>query len=128
MHVFDIKQVLEFVENIPLNAEKLIHKFWPGPLTLVLKSNNKIPKEVTAGLDTVAVRMPSHKIALELIRNANVPIVAPSANLSGKPSPTMAEHVIEDLKDKIDIIIDGGNVNIGLESTVIDMTKKFQLY
>jgi L-threonylcarbamoyladenylate synthase len=124
VHVHSKEQVIDLVKEIPKKAEKLINAFWPGPLTLILKSNGTIPKEVTAGLSTVAVRMPNHKIALELIKNANVPIVAPSANLSGKPSPTIAEHVIEDLKGKIDVIIDGGSVNIGLESTVIDLTKK----
>ena len=124
VHVHSKEQVMDFVKEIPETAEKLINEFWPGPLTFVLNSNGKIPSEVTAGLKTVAVRMPKNKIALELIKCADVPIVAPSANLSGKPSPTIAEHVIEDLNGKIDVIIDGGSVNIGLESTVIDLTKK----
>ncbi|MFO8019031.1 MAG: L-threonylcarbamoyladenylate synthase [Promethearchaeia archaeon] len=108
--------------NIPQDAELLIKNFWPGPLTLILKKSSIIPKIVNAGLETVAIRMPSNKIALSLIKEANVPISAPSANISTRPSPTSADHVINDLGEKVDLIIDGGETNIGVESSVIDLT------
>lgn len=123
LHISSKKQVSELVKEVPLNAKKLMNKFWPGPLTIILEKSDIVPKEVTAGLSTVAIRMPDNRIALELIKEAKVPIAAPSANSSGHPSPTEGAHVIEDLKDKIDIIIDGGRVNIGLESTVLDLTQ-----
>ncbi|TDX59157.1 L-threonylcarbamoyladenylate synthase [Orenia marismortui] len=110
-------------KELSVLAKKLINKFWPGPLTIVLSKDNKIPEITTGGLETVAIRMPNHPIALKLIEEAGVPIAAPSANLSGKPSPTLAEHVIEDLAGTIDGIIDGGQTGVGLESTVIDMSK-----
>jgi L-threonylcarbamoyladenylate synthase len=103
-------------------VEKLIERFWPGPLTLVVKRNPLVASEVSAGLETVAVRMPRNRIALELIRKARTPIAAPSANLSGRPSPTRAEHVLADLGGRIDMVLDGGTTNIGIESTVLDMT------
>ena len=96
--------------------------FWPGPMTLIFEKSDLVPKETTGGLDTVAIRMPSHPVAQELIRKAGLPIAAPSANLSGHPSPTRASHVEEDLSGRIDMIIDGGEVAIGLESTIIDVT------
>ena len=122
LHVHSILQVKELVEEIPEIAQRCMEKFWPGPLTILFKKNSKIPNIITAGLDTVAIRMPKNNIALELIRLANVPIAAPSANISGKPSPTSADHVKEDLSGKIDMIIDGGNTGIGLESTVLDLS------
>lgn len=124
VHISDISQIDQLSEKIPKKAEKLIAKFWPGPLTIVLKKKKKVPLIVTAGLDSVAIRMPSNKIALELIKQSKTPIVAPSANLSGKPSPTTANHVKEDLFEKVDCIIDGGSCKIGIESTVIDFTSK----
>jgi L-threonylcarbamoyladenylate synthase len=123
-HICNEQQLLSLVKRVPNNARSLMDCFWPGPLTIILKKKKSVPDEVTAGLSSVAVRMPKNKIALELIKTANVPIVAPSANISGKPSPTNVKHVIDDLDDKIDCIIDGGNVDIGLESTVIDLTQK----
>jgi len=108
--------------GLTTDAKKLVDKFWPGPLTIVLKKKRIVPKIISAGLDTVAIRMPESKIAFELIRKAGVPIAAPSANLSGRPSPTIAQHVINDLNSRVDVIIDGGNAKIGVESTVIDMT------
>jgi len=104
-------------------VNKLIKKFWPGPLTIVLKKKGIVPDNVTAGLDSIAIRMPKNKIALALIKRAG-PIAAPSANLSGKPSTTSAKHVIHDMSGRIDAIIDGGRTKIGVESTVIDITKK----
>lgn len=124
LHISNINQLSSLVEKIPKNAEKLIKKFWPGPLTIILKKSKKVPEIITAGLDSVAVRMPKNKIALELIKSSGCPLAAPSANLSGKPSPTIAEHVIEDLNTKIDAIIDGRKTDIGLESTVIDLTQE----
>jgi len=103
-------------------AEKLIEEFFPGPLTLVMEKREVVPDVTTAGLKMVAVRMPDHRIALKLIELAGVPVSAPSANKSGKPSPTKAEHVIEDFSDEIDCVVDGGKTEIGLESTVVDTT------
>lgn len=123
LHVNSIEMLRTLVVEIPDKALKLIDAFWPGPLTILFKKNNIVPEVITAGLDTVAIRMPSHKIALELIGASNTPIAAPSANTSGRPSPTRAEHVIEDMNGKIPFIIDGGETGIGLESTVIDLTE-----
>ena len=123
LHVNSIEMLRTLVVEIPDKALKLIDAFWPGPLTILFKKNNIVPEVITAGLDTVAIRMPSHKIALELIGASNTPIAAPSANTSGRPSPTRAEHVVEDMNGKIPLIIDGGETGIGLESTVIDLTE-----
>ncbi|ADC65025.1 Sua5/YciO/YrdC/YwlC family protein [Ferroglobus placidus DSM 10642] len=120
VHVSSVDQIYEIAQPNEI-AKKLIDAFFPGPLTLVMK-NKKVPKITTAGLDTVAVRMPDHKVALKLIELSETPIAAPSANKSGKPSPTKAEHVLEDLGNLVDVIIDGGETKIGLESTVVDTT------
>lgn len=122
VHISDSKDLDKLTTKRPEVCDKLIRSFWPGPLTLVMPRSPAIPDAVTAGLDTVAVRMPSHPIALALIRETGLPIAAPSANSSGKPSPTCARHVIEDLEGKVDAIIDGGCVAVGLESTVLDIT------
>ncbi|HOJ10056.1 MAG TPA: L-threonylcarbamoyladenylate synthase [Clostridiales bacterium] len=122
VHIADIAALEELAVEPPSVWQKLAGKFWPGPLTLIFKKSPVIPSEITAGLDTVAVRMPAHPIALALIEESSLPIAAPSANSSGRPSPTLASHVIEDLDGKIDLIIDGGSANIGLESTVLDIT------
>lgn len=124
VHIYSIDQLYELTEKIPAKALKLAEHFWPGPLTMVLKKSSKVPNAVTAGLDTVAIRMPSHKVAMLLCKEAKLPIAAPSANLSGKPSPTNANHVVEDFMGKIACIIDAGSTNIGLESTVVDLTSK----
>lgn len=123
IHVAD-KNIENYVEYIPAGAKLLMDTFWPGPLTIIMKKSMIIPDIITAGLDSVAVRMPSNKIASELIRLCGVPVAAPSANLSGRPSPTDIKHVIDDLTGRVDIIIGGGKTNVGLESTVIDMTGK----
>ncbi len=99
-----------------------MNQFWPGPLTLVFKRSLKIPNVTVAGLDTIAIRMPKHPVALALIKQSLRPIAAPSANLAGKPSPTTAQHVYEDLNGRIDVILDGGATEIGVESTVVDLT------
>ena len=124
VHISDFKDIEPLVKEIPCEARLLAEKFWPGPLTMILCKSDMVPKETTGGLDTVAIRMPSHPIASMLIREAGVPIAAPSANASGRPSTTKAEHVIEDLYGKIDMIIDGGSSDIGLESTIVDLTVK----
>lgn len=121
IHVASL-DIEDYVLEIPEKARVLMEKFWPGPLTIILKKSQLIPDIITAGLDSVAVRMPSNNIARELIRLSKVPIAAPSANLSGRPSPTDVKHVIEDLMGKVDVILGGGRTNVGLESTVIDMT------
>ncbi|HWR25822.1 MAG TPA: L-threonylcarbamoyladenylate synthase [Methanosarcina sp.] len=115
----DLKKI---AKNVPENALKLMDVFWPGPLTIVLEKKDSVPDITSGNLQSIGVRMPDHKIPLELIKRAGTPLAAPSANLSGKPSPTLAAHVISDLTGRIDAIIDGGKAAIGLESTVIDMT------
>jgi L-threonylcarbamoyladenylate synthase len=122
VHVADTSSVDELVQHIPPNAPALMDRFWPGPLTMIMNKSNIVPQIITAGLNTVAVRIPSHPVALALIREAGLPIAAPSANKSGRPSPTSAKHVIHDLSGKIDVIIDGGFTKVGLESTVLDIT------
>lgn len=122
VHVADIGKLDELAEEIPESAGKLVSVFWPGPLTIIFKKSKRVPSGTTGGLDTVAIRMPEHPIARELIRVSGVNIAAPSANISGKPSPTCGEHVIEDMDGKIDMIIDGGEVGMGLESTIVDVT------
>jgi L-threonylcarbamoyladenylate synthase len=122
VHVADRDGVYLLASEVPRAAEELISRFWPGPLTLVLKRTELVPAVTCGGLETVAVRMPAHPVALELIREAGVPIAAPSANVSGSPSPTSAEHVLRDLGGKIEMVLDGGPAEIGVESTVIDMT------
>ncbi len=122
VHIWDISEVDRLVSFISEDATKLMRAFWPGPLTLVMKKSSIVPDIITGGLDTVAIRIPCHPIARQLIKASGVPISAPSANISGKPSPTLARHVIADLLGKVDVIIDGGACKIGVESTVIDMT------
>lgn len=122
VHIADLDALDRIVEDIPQAAVRLAEKFWPGPLTMIFDKSEAVPYGTTGGLDTVAVRMPSNVIARELIRAAGGYVSAPSANTSGRPSPTAAEHVREDLDGKIDMILDGGNVDIGLESTIVDMT------
>ena len=122
VHIADMKSLYDVAQNISQKALDLAEAYWPGPMTMIFQKTDKVPLSTTGGLNTVAVRMPSHPIAKELIRQSGVYVAAPSANTSGRPSPTRAEHVIEDLQGKIDMIIDGGHVGIGLESTIVDMT------
>jgi len=121
-HIASIDDLPKLAAKIPEAGRKLAEKYWPGPLTLVFPKKEIVPYGTTGGLDTVAVRMPSDPIATRLIRLAGVPVAAPSANTSGRPSPTRAEHVIEDLNGKIEMIIDGGEVGIGVESTIVDVS------
>ncbi len=121
VHVSGKKDVYRLAGEIPKAAENLMAKFWPGPLTLVLKRSRLVPDITVVGLDTIAIRMPKNKVALALLKESGTPIAAPSANLAGKPSPTTAQHVIEDLAGRIDIILDAGPTEIGVESTVINM-------
>ena len=123
VHIADIKDLAKITTEIPEGARILAEKYWPGPLTMILPKADRVPKETTGGLDSVAVRFPSDRIAQELIKAAGGFVAAPSANTSGRPSPTMAEHVEEDLGDAIEMIIDGGQVGIGLESTIVDFTE-----
>ncbi|MZP30756.1 threonylcarbamoyl-AMP synthase [Heliobacterium undosum] len=122
VHIADIDEVARLAVDFPERARRLAERFWPGPLTLVLPASQQVPPVVTAGLATVAVRMPSHPVARALIREAGTPVAAPSANRSGRPSPTLAAHVCEDLWGRIDGIVDGGACDFGLESTVVDAT------
>ncbi|MBA3044359.1 threonylcarbamoyl-AMP synthase, partial [archaeon] len=125
VHIDDRKEIYRLAESVSKKVEKLINKFWPDPLTLLLKKSKIVPYAVTGGLDTVAIRMPAHPVALALIKESETPIAAPSANLAGRPSPTAAEHVLEDLSGRIDAVIDGGKTRVGVESTILDMTGKY---
>ncbi len=122
IHIADFTSLERIVREIPPQARALADAFWPGPLTMILPKSEAVPLETTGGLDTVAVRMPDHPVALALIRESGGYIAAPSANMSGRPSPTRAEHVLKDLDGRIPLILDGGPVGIGIESTIVDLT------
>lgn len=122
VHIADTAAVYELAAEVPDTCKQVMEAFWPGPLTIVLPKKPIVPDGTTGGLDTVAIRMPSHPAALELIKKSGVYIAAPSANTSGRPSPTRASHVVEDMDGRIDMIIDGGEVGIGIESTILDLT------
>jgi L-threonylcarbamoyladenylate synthase len=121
VHVAGIDDALELVVSLPDDARRLAERFWPGPLTLVLEKRSLVPDIVTAGQSTVAVRVPAHPIALELLMRSQIPIAAPSANRFGSVSPTRAEHVEEQLGDAVDVILDGGPCSVGVESTIISL-------
>lgn len=121
LHVADF-EMAEKIGEINPSARLIMEKFWPGPVTVIVKKKDIVPAEVTAGLDTVAIRMPENEIARALIAAAGVPVAAPSANLSGKPSPTAFRHAFDDMNGRVDMIIDGGDCDIGIESTVVDTT------
>lgn len=121
VHISDLSQINDLVTEFSPKAQALADAFWSGPLTIIMPCSDKVPTQVTAGLNTVAVRFPSHKTAQQIISSAGVPLAAPSANLSGSPSPTSAKYVYNDLKGKIPVIIDGGECQVGLESTVITL-------
>jgi len=122
VHIYSIEQLSEITNGINTIARKAMEAFWPGPLTLIMEKSQNVPDAVTAGLNTVGVRMPKNDVAIALLKAAGVPIAAPSANTSGKPSPTKAEHVIFDMDGKVDVILDGGPCDVGLESTILDTT------
>lgn len=122
IHIAEMQALDKIVTEIPPKAKKLADKFWPGPLTMIFNKSDMVPLGTTGGLNTVAVRMPEHKLALELIKASGGYIAAPSANTSGRPSPTKASHVEADMSGKIDMIIDGGMVGIGIESTIVDVS------
>ncbi|EFM64578.1 Sua5/YciO/YrdC/YwlC family protein [Peptostreptococcus stomatis DSM 17678] len=122
VHIADKEDVYGLVENIDDRAKLLMDKFWPGPLTIVFKKKDIIPDRTSGGLDTVAIRMPSDQVARDLIRQAGVPIAAPSANISGRPSPTKPEHIIRDMDGRVDGILVGGPCNYGVESTIVDLS------
>ena len=122
VHIYRFEDIHKITKEVPEEARKIADAFWPGPLTMILPKSDAVPYETTGGLDTVAIRMPSHPAAQKLIKYSGGYIAAPSANTSGKPSPTVAKYVEEDMMGRIDAIIDGGEVGIGLESTIIDLT------
>ena len=122
VHIYRFEDIYKITKEVPEEARKIADAFWPGPLTMILPKSDAVPYETTGGLDTVAIRMPSHPAAQKLIKYSGGYIAAPSANTSGKPSPTVAKYVEEDMMGRIDAIIDGGEVGIGLESTIIDLT------
>lgn len=124
VHIADFSDLEKIVKEIPPQARLLADAFWPGPLTMIMWKKPEVPYATTGGLETVAVRMPNHPVALDLIRRSGTLIAAPSANTSGRPSPTEAAHVAEDLSGRIAMILDGGPVGIGIESTIIDLTEK----
>lgn len=127
VHISKWEDLVYIAKDVPPEAKMLSDAFWPGPLTMIVNKNEKVPYETTGGMDTVAVRMPSHPVALELIRRSGCLVAAPSANTSGRPSPTKAEHVAEDLNGRIPMILDGGEVGIGIESTIIDLTEEIPM-
>lgn len=124
VHIADFSQLRNIVAEVPQEAEKLAKAFWPGPLTMILRKNDVVPYETTGGLDTVAIRMPSHPVARAFLQDSGCMIAAPSANTSGRPSPTTAQHVWGDLHGKIEILLDGGPVGIGIESTIVDLSEE----
>ena len=121
VHISEFSQIYRLVKEVPDSAKRLAEKFWPGPLTMILQKSDLIPNEVSAGLPTVAIRFPSHPVARKVISAAGVPLAAPSANTSGKPSPTQASRVMEDMDGKIEAVLDGGPCSVGVESTVITL-------
>ena len=127
VHIHNKDLIYDLSKDIDDKAKKVIDKFWPGPLTVILKKNDKVPKTTTGGLDTVAIRMPKNDIALELLRECNLPIAAPSANISGKPSPTNGKHVVDSMNGRVAGIIIGDDCDYGLESTVVDFTEEIPM-
>ena len=122
LHIGDVSQLEGIVKDIPPKAKLIMDKYWPGPITIIFRKKDIVPDSVSGKMGTVAIRFPSNEVAQMLIKEANIPVAAPSANTSGKPSPTKAEHVYNDMNGKIDMIIDGGSCDVGLESTIVDAT------
>lgn len=127
VHIYDKKQVDELAKDISKKANIIMDKFWPGPITIILKKKDIVPSITSGGLDTVGIRMPSNPIAQELLRQTNLPIAAPSANISGRPSPTKGKHVYDEMNNRVDGIILGGDCTFGLESTVLDCTENIPI-
>ena len=124
LHVSEPAEMERFAHDIPPEAYTLAEKFWPGPLTMILPARDIVPRRTTGGLDTVGIRCPASQVTRDIIRLAGVPIAAPSANVSGKPSTTTAEHVLHDHDGRIDAVVDGGHCSVGVESTIIDLTER----
>ena len=124
LHISEVSWLERYCKDIPFTAYKLAQAYWPGPMTMILKHRDLVPDAVTAGLDTVGMRCPAHRLCRDIIAAAGVPVAAPSGNTSGKPSPTTAQHMLEDMDGKIDAIVDGGPCAVGVESTIIDLTCK----
>ena len=122
LHIPEASWLERYCRNIPDSAYRLAERFWPGPMTMVLPRRENVPDAVTAHLDTVGMRCPAHALCREIIRQADVPVAAPSGNTSGRPSPTTAQHMLEDMDGKIEAIVDGGACMVGVESTIIDLT------
>ena len=122
LHIPDVSWLERYCKDIPLTAYKLAQAYWPGPMTMILCHKDVVPDAVTAGLDTVGMRCPAHKLCRDIIAAAGVPVAAPSGNTSGRPSPTTAQHMLEDMDGKIEAIVDGGPCAVGVESTIIDLT------
>ena len=127
VHIYRLEDLGKIAKNVSDKAKKVMDAFWPGPLTLIFEKTDVVPRETTGGLDTVAVRFPIHPTVMAFIEAAGGFVAAPSANLSGRPSPTLAKYVCEDLNGRVDMIIDGGNIPIGLESTIVDMTSEIPM-
>lgn len=127
IHVAEFEALYHIAKEVPESAKRLAAKFWPGPLTMILPKSEAVPYETTGGMDTVAIRMPDHPLALALIKAGGGYVAAPSANTSGRPSPTLAEHVYQDLSGKVAMILDGGAVGIGLESTIVDLSEEIPM-
>lgn len=123
LHIPDASWLERYCKDIPLTAYQLAEAYWPGPMTMILKRKDIVPNAVTAGLDTVGMRCPAHPLCREIIAASGVPVAAPSGNTSGRPSPTTAQHMLEDMDGKIDAIVDGGPCSVGVESTIIDLTE-----
>ena len=123
LHIPDASWLERYCKDIPLTAYQLAKAYWPGPMTMILKRKDIVPNAVTAGLDTVGMRCPAHPLCREIIAASGVPVAAPSGNTSGRPSPTTAQHMLEDMDGKIDAIVDGGPCSVGVESTIIDLTE-----
>lgn len=124
VHIAEFEDLVSIAREVPRQAKLLADAFWPGPLTMIVWKNDRVPYETTGGMETVAVRMPDHPVALRLIRESGCLVAAPSANISGRPSPTEAAHVARDMDGRIPMILDGGAVGIGIESTIIDLTEE----
>lgn len=123
LHIPNASWLERYCKDIPLTAYQLADAYWPGPMTMILRRKDIVPDAVTAGLDTVGMRCPAHPLCREIIAASGVPVAAPSGNTSGRPSPTTAQHMLEDMDGKIDAIVDGGSCSVGVESTIIDLTE-----